>query len=182
MHSSVDFEKVLELIAKNLRHNIRNADLFAIYFTEGNEAVLRASYGHPEWFIEKVSRIPYPRGLTWRIIIEGETVYVPDTADDDSMGPSGKKMGIKSYISMPLTSEGKTTGCLTIAAMKTNAFSNEELYLLESLTKQLETALLNAKYIEEIKTNERRLQALVAHDGREAGSTFSNIRTEYQPR
>lgn len=161
VHSSVDFDKVLELTAKNLRRNIRNADLFAIYFTEGGEAVLKASYGHPEWFNQKVSRIPYPRGLTWRTIIEGKTVYMPDTADDDSIGPSGKKLGIKSYISMPLTSEGKTTGCLTIAAMKTNAFSKEEIYLLESLTKQLETALLNAKYVEEIKTNERRLKALV---------------------
>ncbi len=161
VHSTVDFEEVIKLTVKNTRQNIRNADMLAIYFVEGKKAVMKASYGHPDWYNERVHSIPYPKGLTWKTIIDGKTNYVHDADQDSAIGDSGKEAGIKSYISMPLKSSGDTIGCITIASLRKNAFTKEEVSLLESVAKQIEMALLNAKYVDEIKSNERRLKALV---------------------
>src|SRR3990167_3596208 len=161
VHSSVDFGEVLSLTINSLRQNIKNADFTAVYFVEGNEAVLKAVHGHDDYFNKKVGRIPYPRGLTWRTIIEGKTRFVPDTADDDAIGPAGRQTGVRSYISMPIKSVGNTVGCITIASRSLNAFDRDELTLLESIAEQIGIALLNAKYVTEIESNERRLKALV---------------------
>ncbi len=160
-HSSADFGEVLSLTIQSLRQNIKNADFTAVYFVEGNEAVLKAVHGHDDYFSRKVERIPYPRGLTWRTIIEGKTRFVPDTAEDDAIGPAGRQAGVRSYISMPIKSVGNTIGCITIASRSLNAFDRDELTLLESIAEQISIALLNAKYVTEIESNERRLKALV---------------------
>jgi PAS domain S-box-containing protein len=161
VHSSVDFDEVLRLTIDSLRQNIKNADFIAIFFVEGNEAVMKAEYGYGESFAKKIERIPYPRGLTWRTIIEGRTRFVPDTSDDDAIGPAGRQWGLKSYISMPIKSVGNTIGCVTLGSKVVNAFDREELSLLESIAEQIAIALLNAKYVREIESNERRLKALV---------------------
>ncbi|HVY55096.1 MAG TPA: GAF domain-containing protein, partial [Thermodesulfobacteriota bacterium] len=161
VHSSVDFDEVLRLTINGLRQNIKNADFIAIYFVEGNEAVMKSVYGHDLNFRKKVEKIPYPRGLTWRTIIEGRTRFVPDTEHDDAIGSAGRQSGVRSYISMPIQSVGATIGCITIASQRVNAFDREELTLLESVAEQIRIALLNAKYVTEIESNERRLKALV---------------------
>ncbi len=160
-HSSVDLGELLSLTIQSLRQNIENADFTAVYFVEGNEAVLKAVHGHDEYFNRKVERIPYPRGLTWRTIIEGRARFVTDTAEDDAIGPAGRHVGVRSYISMPIKSVGNTIGCITIASRSLNAFDRDELMLLESIAEQISIALLNAKYVTEIESNERRLKALV---------------------
>ncbi|HKQ32107.1 MAG TPA: GAF domain-containing protein, partial [Thermodesulfobacteriota bacterium] len=161
VHSSVDFDEVLRLTVNGLRQNIRNADFVAVYFVEGNEAVMKSAYG-PDFNLRKrVEKIPYPRGLTWRTVIEGKIRFVPDTENDDAIEPAGRQAGVRSYISMPIQSVGTTIGCITVASEKVNAFDREELMLLESVAEQIRIALLNAKYVTEIESNERRLKALV---------------------
>ena len=161
VHSSVDFDEVLRLTLNGLRQNIKNADFFAIYFVEGNEAVMKTSYGHEESFLKKVERIPYPRGYTWRTIIDGKTRLVSDTDQDDAIGPAARQAGVRSYISMPIKSVGNTIGCITLASKSINAFARDEITLLESIVEQIAVALLNAKYVREIESNEKRLKALV---------------------
>ena len=161
VHSSVDFDEVLSLTTKELRQHIRNADFIAVYFVEGNDAVMKSVHGHDENFSRKAEKIPYPRGLTWKTIIEGKTRFVPDTDYDDAIGPAGRQSGVRSYISIPIQSVGTTIGCITIASEKLNAFEREDLTLLESVAEQIRIALLNAKYVTEIESNEKRLKALV---------------------
>jgi PAS domain S-box-containing protein len=161
VHSSVDFAEVLRLTINSLRQNIKNADFIAVFFVEGNEAVMKAEYGYGESFIKKIEKIPYPRGLTWRTIIEGRTRFVPDTSEDDAIGPAGRQWGLKSYISMPIKTVGNIIGCVTLGSKSVNAFDRDELSLLESVAEQIAIALLNAKYVTEIESNERRLKALV---------------------
>ncbi len=161
VHSSVDFDEVLRLTLNGMRQNIKNADFLAIYFVEGNEAVMKTAYGQDESFLKKVERIPYPKGFTWRTIIDGKTRLVPDTDQDNAIGPAGRQAGVRSYISMPIKSVGNTIGCITLASKSINAFAHDEITLLESLVEQIAVALLNAKYVREIESNERRLKALV---------------------
>lgn len=161
IHSSVDLHRILQLAVVNMKRNIAQSDLIAVYFVEGDKAVLKASVGHPEWFLSRVKEIPYKKGLTWKTIAEGRTCYVSDSESENVIGPAGREIGLKSYISMPIKSGKDTIGCINVASFNIDAFSREEISLLESVVKQIETALINAKYVEEIKSNEKRLKALV---------------------
>ncbi|MCL4243712.1 MAG: response regulator, partial [Candidatus Dadabacteria bacterium] len=58
-------------------------------------------------------------------------------------------------------SVASTAGCITLMSLRRNAFSPKEVSLLESIAEQIGLAIVNARYVQEIETNERRLKALV---------------------
>jgi len=121
-------------------------------------AVMKASRGHSKSYINRVKRIPYPKGATWKTIIEGETRYVPDTDKDDVIGPAGREFGTKSYLSMPLNFENQTVGCIHIHSFEKNVFSEDDIKLLEIVTRQLENAINNASKAEALKKSEETLK------------------------
>lgn len=162
-HSSADLDGILEFTVSSLRQIVTKADYLCIHLAEDNSAVLKASSGHDEKYLEMVRRIPYPRGLTWKTIISGETGVCldMDAATDSPVGPAAKALGVKSYLSVPIRSVASTAGCITLMSNRKNAFSPKEVSLLESIAEQIGLAIVNARYVQEIETNERRLKALV---------------------
>ena len=107
-------QEVFENAVDALNKNVEGASNVVIFVVEGNDAVLMADRGHSDWYIERVRRIPYPKGATWKTILEGKPRYVPDTDEDNALGPAGKEFGTKSYLSMPIQSDEKTVGCIHI--------------------------------------------------------------------
>ncbi len=160
VHSSINLKDVLENAVNALGQNIKHADLVQIHMVEGHSAVLQSHWGHPEWFKERIKRIPYPKGLTWKTITEGKTLHVPDTDRDTAIGPAGREVGIKSYVAMPIKIGDESIGCLGINSLNKNVFYEDELKLLENIAKQIETAILHAKHMEALKLSEERYQTL----------------------
>lgn len=160
VYRSIDLKEVMENAVRVMGENIANADMVQIFFVEGDEAVLQAQWGHPAWFAERISRIPYPRGLTWKTIIEGRSLVVPDTDEESAIGPAGRDAGIKCHVSMPLKTGAETIGCIGINSFTKNAFFEAELKLLEIIKTQIETAILNARHVEALKYSEERYQTL----------------------
>jgi PAS domain S-box-containing protein len=138
------------------------ADNVTIYFVEENEAVMKAHRDYPDWFTNKLSRIPYPKGFTWKTINEGKLLYCPDIENDTVIGQAGRDAGTKSYASMPIKYEGKTIGCININSLKKNAFDKDELDLLEIIAAQIEIAVNNARQAEALKESEERYRTLFA--------------------
>lgn len=161
VHQSLSLEDVLENAVDTMSSNINNVDAIAIYLAEGGEAVLRAYRGFPDWYIERAGRISYPKGFIWKTIIEGEPLYCADVDQDRVIGPAGRELGIKSYVSMPIHFEGKAAGVIAINSFKKNAFNEEELKLLEIVAQQIETAIDNAKHSEEIRKLNEELEKRV---------------------
>jgi PAS domain S-box-containing protein len=125
----------------------------AIYFVEGKEvkyAVLQSYKGFPMWFIKKIRKIPYPKGFTWKTIIDAKTRYCPDVDNDEYIGPTGIEVGIKSYLSTPIKHKEEVIGCININSFKRNAFDEAELKLLDNIAREVETAIQNAKQAEEL--------------------------------
>jgi PAS domain S-box-containing protein len=151
VHRSLDLQEVFDNAVDALNRNVEGASSVVIFMVEGNEAVLKADKGHTDWYIERVRRIPYPKGATWKTILDGEPRYVPDTDDDDVLGPAGKEFGTKSYLSMPIQSEGMTVGCIHIHSQERNTFCTEDLDMLRIVARQLESAIKNAKQAEALK-------------------------------
>jgi PAS domain S-box-containing protein len=158
VHQSISLQSVLENAVQALRRNIHRADYTGIYIVEGEEAVLKAHTGIPDWFVETAGRIPYLKGFTWKTIREGRPIYCADTDQDEFIGSAGRKIGIKSYVSMQIRFEGKTVGTLNIASMQKNAFDKEELNLLEIVAHQIEVAINNAQKADALRQSEDALR------------------------
>ncbi len=160
VHRSINLQDVLDNAVEAMNENIHGCHNVCIYMVEGQDAVMKAYRGYPEWFIQKVGRIPYPRGFTWKTIIEEKPLYVADAEKDTVIGPAGLKVGTKSYASMPIQHEGKTIGCIAINSLDFNAFDEEELRLLDSVAKQIETAVNNARQAKALRQSEERYRIL----------------------
>jgi PAS domain S-box-containing protein len=151
VHRSIDLQDVLENAVEAISENMDSVDSVSIFLVEGQEAVLKANRGFPDWFIERMRRIPYPKGATWKAIIEEKPVYCADVNQDTVIGPIGRELGIKSYLVAPIHFEGKRVGTLNINSFRKNAFDEEEIKLLEIVAQQIEVAISNAQQAERIE-------------------------------
>jgi len=145
VHSSIDLQEVLDNAVGSMSENIDSVNVAGIYMVEGEEAVLKAYRGLSAAYIERATIVPYPKGLTWKTILEGKPRYCADADEDEYLGPAGKKEGIKSYLSMPIAYEGKTVGCIHITSKQKNAIDEQELQLLEIVSHQISIAVKNAQ-------------------------------------
>ena len=158
VHKSLNLSEVLENAVEVMNKNIGSAQNVSIYMVESDKAVLKAFRGYPEDLIVKLSEIPYPRGFTWKTIIERKPLHCPDVDKDPYIGPKGKELGTMSYVSMPIVYMGKALGVININSYQKFAFENEELRLLELVAKQIETAVKNAKHAEELRASQMALE------------------------
>lgn len=158
VHNSVTLKTVMDNAVQALHQNMDLAKNVLIHLVEGSEAVLHAHRGLPEWFVARMRRIQFPRGATWRTIIQGKTAYVPDTDADQYMGPAGLELGIKSYVSIPLKNDGRVVGVINICTDVKNAFRADELRVLDIVSRQIEIAINNARFTESLIASERALE------------------------
>ncbi|HSE83343.1 MAG TPA: GAF domain-containing protein, partial [Thermodesulfobacteriota bacterium] len=161
VHRSIDLQDVLENAVESMKQNLEGMDYVGIFLVEGEEAVLKAYRGYPDWFSERLRRIPYPKGFTWKTIIERKPLYCADAEKDMVIGSAGREVGTKSCAAMPIHFKGKTVGVININSLKKNAFDEDELRLLESVAQQIETAINNAKQSEEIRKLNEELEKRV---------------------
>lgn len=160
VHQSIGLQEVLENAIEAISKNIERVDNIFISLVEGDEAVLKACRGYPDWFIERVRRIPYPKGATWKTIISGRPTYCADAENDTVLGPAGKEVGTKSYLSIPIRGGDRTIGVININSLKKNAFDEDELKLFEIIAQQIEAAINNAKQAEALRQSEERYRTL----------------------
>ena len=173
VHKTINLQDVLENAVDAMSKNIDNVNNVSIYLVEEAEgdstsfdkaqdtsaqAVLKSYRGYPDWWIKQVRTIPYPIGFTWKTIIGGKLTYCADVGTDSVIGPAGKRMGTKSYASMPINFGGKTVGVININSLKKNAFNEEELRLLEIVARKIEVAINNAKQAEALRKSEEALR------------------------
>jgi transcriptional regulator with GAF, ATPase, and Fis domain len=132
-----------------------------IYLIEGDEAVLKAQRGYPGKYLEFTSRIPRPKGFTWETIIKGEPNYCPDIDAVEAASVAGRA-GVKSFLCVPIRSRGEVIGTLDITSFHKNAFDEDELKLLEIVSRQIETAVNNARQAAELRESQLSLQKALA--------------------
>ncbi len=160
VHKSINLQDVLENAVEAMSRNIDGIDSVSIFLVEGQEVVLQAYRGFPEWFVKRLTRIPYPKGATWKAVMEGKPIYCTDVDRDTVIGPAGRKLGIKSYICMPIHFRDKTVGVININSFQKNAFNEEDLGLLEIVTQQIEVAINNAQQAEAVRESREMFEKL----------------------
>lgn len=158
VHSSLDLDDVMDSAVDVMSKHIENAQNVSIYMVEGDRAVLKTYRGYPDDLLKKLAAIPRPRGFTWKTILESKPTYCPDVDHDTIIGPLGRELGTKSYVSMPIRFSGKAIGCININSVRKNAFDQQELDLLEIVASSIEAAINNARRAEALKKSREALR------------------------
>lgn len=158
VHQSINVQDVFENAVQALSENINRADSVTVYLVEGQEVVMKSYRGYSDQYVEQFRIIPYPKGFRWKVITEGKPRYSADADRDTLIDAAAREMGVKSYLCMPIRSEEKTIGTVTIFSFQRNAFDEEELKLLEIVSRQIETAINNAQQAEALMQSQEALQ------------------------
>jgi sensor domain CHASE-containing protein/putative methionine-R-sulfoxide reductase with GAF domain len=153
VNKTKELQEIIDNAIKSIHANIKYATTISLYLVEGNYALLRGGIGHPRWFINKVNKIPHPKGFTWKTIIENRPLLCNDTDFDTSMGKAGRELGIKSYLSVPLRCGNNAIGCLKIDSFDKHSFTTEDQNLLEIVARQIDVAIDNSKAETVLKNN-----------------------------
>lgn len=160
VHNSLNPIEVLENTVQSLIDNIGGIASSCVYIAENDTAYLKAHRGLTKAYIERAKSIPKPKGFTWKTISENTPVYCPDIEKDDTIGPAGRELGSKSYLSMPINIDGKAIGALILLSFKKDAFDEEYISYMDIVTQQIEVAFGNANKAKALADSESRLKSL----------------------
>ncbi|MFI5324243.1 MAG: GAF domain-containing protein, partial [Thermodesulfobacteriota bacterium] len=164
IHGSADlnliFERLLDMIG-----GMKMIDIMCIYLVESEgdleEAVLRVQRGLSDECIEKAGRIPYPMGITWKVVNSGEVFHYNGLSPEPCpVNPVGTAFGSRIVLSIPLKHRGQTIGVIHFTRRESGAFEKYELDVLYSLGSQIGTAVSKAKMFEEAGERAKELERL----------------------
>ncbi len=151
IHKSINVKDVLDNTAEAINNSVDVVDKVSIYLVEGREALIKAHSGAPNWYIEKVGRIPFGSGYTWNTITSGDLNYCSDTDSDNLVGPAGLLLGIKSYVSIPIKFDSNIIGVINVASFRKNIFKEEDISLLSLVASQVSMVMENIRQSEELQ-------------------------------
>jgi len=156
VHKSLDLEEVYN-VALDMTLSLENVDMACIYLVdwERKEAILQTHRNLPEDYINVAARIPYPKGVTWKVINTGEFVNIEDIQKDLTAGPAGRKLGHHGVLGIPITLEGKVIGVIYFASYRERQFNKQEVDLLTSIGNQIAIAIAKAKLYRELSKKNR---------------------------
>lgn len=105
------------------------------------------------------------RGLAGWVIQNRKGVYVPDTANDERWlmrqdDGTTDRSGTKSAICVPLLAREQLVGVLTLVHTKVDAFSEQQVDLMQAIADQAGIAVLNARLYTESQRQARVMTAL----------------------
>lgn len=103
------------------------------------------------------------QGLTGEVILNGKTLYIADLAAPEASHRYqiihiGGGAPAQSYLGAPLLHRGKVIGVLSIQSYESNAYTPEQIQLLETIASQAAIAIENSRSYERARKeiNERR--------------------------
>jgi GAF domain-containing protein len=122
------------------------------------------------------------RGLAGWVIQNRRGVYIPDTSRDDRWlrrpDDAQERSPVKSAICVPLQAREKLVGVLTLVHPTPNAFSAEQLDLMQAIADQAGVAILNARLYTESQRQARVMTALA--EGASAMNASLRMEDVYQ--
>lgn len=160
VHKSINIQEVFENAVDAIHKNVLGAKNVSIHIIEDGNAVIKAYRGYPDRFIDRIKTIPYPKDYTWKTIMDEKSIYCANVDRDTIVGRVGREIGVRSYLSMPIHSRNSVLGVINISSNKNNIFDQDELILLELIAQQIETAINNARKLEELRKSEKRFRTL----------------------
>jgi DNA-binding CsgD family transcriptional regulator/transcriptional regulator with GAF, ATPase, and Fis domain len=156
VHESFDLQHIYDT-ALDLVLTLTDVDMAFVYLISADrkQAVLQAHRNLTDDYLSRASRIPYPKGITWKLLNSGQVSNIEDIQKDKDVGPAGKAMGHRRGLGIPIILEGIVMGVIWLASYKTGEFSEEEVKLNVSIGKSIGIAIAKAKLYKEMENQVR---------------------------
>jgi diguanylate cyclase (GGDEF)-like protein len=139
-------EQLFPWIVNQIRNRLHH-DSCAILRAEDDHLVLEAATGGYARNLVGM-RIPFGQGITGRCALEKKAVNVGDTRSDPGYIPAGIA-GARSEVASPILFEGAIQGVLTIESCAEDAFDEDDVSLLSTLSAQVAVGLHQAQMFAE---------------------------------
>ena len=183
--SPTDIQPVLETIAENAGQVCGASD--AIVFLVEGARLVRAAHRGPVPITEGSLSLPIDRdSVSGLAVVECRTVHVENILASHEF-PRGRaiaeRSGFHTAVSVPLVKEGAAVGTLVVRRTEVQAFSSEQIALLETFADQAVIAIENVRLFKELQG--RNAELTEALDTQTATSeilrVISSSPTELQP-
>jgi diguanylate cyclase (GGDEF)-like protein len=149
---TLDTEELFRIIPERVMKALRLNDFcILLYQADTGNLVCRASAGMPS-SVPSDFTIGRGEGTSWRVFESGEAVYIPDVrATPDFRYYNGERPEVRSFMSVPLLSKGKTVGILNVNHPEPHAFDGESLATMRVLATYIAIAVENAELFHFVK-------------------------------
>lgn len=164
--TALDLRTVLQRVLHETIQNVRGERCSIVVLDDAGKA-MDATIVYGDKVHEHTTqqmRDTMERGLAGWVIHNRKGVYVPDTSKDERwlIRPDDAidRSGAKSAICVPLLAREKLVGVLTLVHTRVDAFSSEQLDLMQAIADQAGIAVLNARLYTESQRQARVMTAL----------------------
>ncbi|MBI1801758.1 MAG: GAF domain-containing protein, partial [Chloroflexi bacterium] len=167
--SSLDFQEVLQLaLDKTLQALSMDAGLVALLDKDERELQVSAQRGFTEETARQImaTRLSVGQGLAGLAVAERRPTFSEDMANDPRVVMTNiRNAGFRSYISIPLNTDAKVFGVLSVVARARHSPDDQELAFLQAIGRQVGLAVQRAQLYEQATRRLNQLSALneVAH-------------------
>lgn len=152
MTSTLDQSTLFERMFQVLRDLTQCDRLVLLLYNPGNEELeIRKSFGIPSEFLEGIS-FRLDEGITGVAARSQELVYVPDTSKDlRSLNYKGRGASQGSLACVPLVIKQRLVGILNLHKEDLDAFSDQDLKLIQAIGNQAAISIENAQLYEKTR-------------------------------
>lgn len=163
--TALDLRTVLQRVLYEAIQNV-GGERCSIVVLDGAGKVVDATIVYGKQIHEHTTqqmRETMERGLAGWVIQNRKGVYVPDTSQDDRWLPrpdDTDHTATKSAICVPLLAREELVGVLTLVHTRVNAFSSQQVDLMQAIADQAGIAVLNARLYTESQRQARVMTAL----------------------
>lgn len=126
-----------------------------------NELVARAALGIEEE-VEQGVRVPVGAGFAGRIAAEKLPVVLDRVDHAHVLNPLLREKGVKSMLGVPLVVEGEVRGVLHVGSLRSRAFHDDEVELLQLVADRAALAIEHARLFEAERAARERIEHVQA--------------------
>jgi signal transduction histidine kinase len=183
--STLDLPTVLTtIVARAVELSGTNGGVIYEYDEGTQEFHLRASHRMEDELVEVLRAAPIRlgEGATGRAAAIREPVQVPDLLRERQPGVARVRsvlgrLGYRSVLAVPLLSEQRIMGALTVWRRDTGTFASELVNLLQTFASQSVLAIQNARLFREIEEKGRQLEIASKHKSQFLANMSHELRT-----
>ena len=154
--STLDLDALLERVVNDIATSIGNVEV-DVWLRDGdtNEIVLHGVRGCTKY--KKGQRLEIGRqGMVGHVAATGKMRYAPDVHRDPYYIACEPET--RSEVTIPLKAGGRVIGVLAVDHCQTDAFSNDQIRVLQALAGQIAIAVENARLFHNERVERERLQ------------------------
>jgi len=144
--SQVNLDKLFDTIVSIITVYL-DFNSLGIFIAEKNNLILKAVSNLPD---KKGLKIPFGNGIVGKCAKNKKIYNIPDISKIDYYIPSGIK-GVKSCLAIPIFFKDEIIGVLASESRKLNAYTKNNVKLLNILSYQIGIAIRNAEIMSELE-------------------------------